>query len=49
MLWDHWDGTNEAYWLVSVSDDADPMGTWCTGTVGTIEGDLSRQEYTCTL
>jgi len=29
MLWDHWDGTDEAYWLISVSDDDNPMGTWC--------------------
>jgi hypothetical protein len=29
MLWDHWDDVDEAYWLVSVSDDSDPMGTWC--------------------
>jgi len=31
MLWDHWDETaSEAFWLISVSDDSDPMGTWCS-------------------
>jgi hypothetical protein len=30
MVWDHWDETtDDAYFLVSVSDDSDPMGTWC--------------------
>jgi hypothetical protein len=29
QLWDHWDdGSQIAYWLVSVSDDSDPFGTW---------------------
>ena len=27
MLWDHL-GTTTAYWLISVSDDSDPLGTW---------------------
>jgi len=27
MLWDHL-GTSTAYWLISVSDDDDPLGTW---------------------
>jgi hypothetical protein len=29
MLWDHWNDIDEAFWLISVSDDSDPMGTWC--------------------
>jgi len=29
MLWDHQDpGTATAYWLISVSDDDDPLGVW---------------------
>ncbi|RMG29133.1 MAG: hypothetical protein D6732_17870, partial [Methanobacteriota archaeon] len=28
MVWDNV-GANTAYWLVSVSDDSDPMGNWC--------------------
>ncbi len=30
MVWDNEDGnSNTAFWLVSVSDDSDPMGDWC--------------------
>ncbi|MFQ5585108.1 MAG: hypothetical protein ACE5GL_11790, partial [Calditrichia bacterium] len=30
MLWDLQDDNDQSgYWVISVSDDADPMGTWC--------------------